>query len=418
MTHGITVGETNGLIVRNNTLIAAELNTSNASNAAYIKQFGANSGIMVPQIHLSDASDNVTVTGNAYSGASWFSGTRFDGYTNQADWTVSSNTYYADKSTIPAGTAPRIPASTPTPTPDTHSNTHADSNTHSHANTHSDANSHSNPNSNTYPDADTNPGTYSAGSLAVLDDYVLNLAKLAKSAFKDNASVVTVGAEKMIHLDGVKDYVDLGRLTAFEKSEKIAFEVDFSRDVADGKEARLVWNHMKYGLTLNGDGLMIQVATAKEGFKTIKVDNLGLNDTDDHTIRVIMDGVSNRLQVILDGKVVLDTTSTDLKFVGAGGYESGWTLGSPWDRFFRGDISDFRVEAKADFVAGTVTAAPVVAIPTVTTPVVKTTVSSLFGTFTTSKVAAATASADSASVQLQRPIRLLLQRQVMRLTPS
>lgn len=206
--------------------------------------------------------------------------------------------------------------------------------------------------------------------MGVLDDYVLNLAKLAKTAFKDNASVVTVGGEKMIHLDGVKDYVDLGRLTALEKSEKVSFEVDFSRDVADGKEARLVWNHQKYGLTLNGDGLMIQVATAREGFKTIKVDNLGLNDTDNHTIRVIMDGVSNRLQVILDGKVVLNTTSTDLKFVGAGGYESGWTLGSPWDRYFRGDISDFKAEAKADFVGGTSVTTPVVATPA-PAPVVK-----------------------------------------------
>ena len=209
--------------------------------------------------------------------------------------------------------------------------------------------------------------TSAAGRLPVLDDYALNLTKLAKSALHDNAHIVTVGGQKMISLDGTKDYVDLGRLTAFEKSTKISFEVDFSRDVADGKEARLVWNHTKFGLAVEGDGLKVQVATAKEGFKTINVANLGLNDTDNHTIRVIMDEVSNRLQVVLDGKIVLNTASTDLKFVGAGGYEHGWMLGTPWDRFFDGKISDFRIEAKADFVvksAGSATQAVAVAQPT------------------------------------------------------
>jgi parallel beta-helix repeat protein len=364
-THGITVGETDGLIVRNNILISAQLNTANPSNALYVKQFGATNGIMVPQIHLNGSSDNVTVTGNSYSGASWFNGSRFDGYTNQTDWKVAANSYYADKGSIPAGSGASNSGSTPTPTPAPVP----------------DPTPAPTPTSTPTPIPTPVP-THTTSPLGVLDDYVLNLAKLAKTAFVDNAKIITVGTEKVISLDGTKDYVDLGRLTAFEKSEQIAFEVNFSRDVADGKEARLVWNHQKYGLTLNGDGLMIQVATAREGFKTISVGNLGLNDTDNHVIRVIMDGVSNRLQVILDGKVVLNTSSTDLKFIGAGGYEAGWMLGTPWDRCFKGEISDFKIEAKADFVGGTAPATPVVA-PYVPVSVVKTPLSGLYGTSAT-----------------------------------
>lgn len=329
--HGIAVGETDGLIVRNNVVIAATMNLNNAYNAAYAAKYGSSAGIMVPHIGLSDASDNVTVTGNSYSGAPWSDGARLNGYTSQPDWNVSNNTYFADKASIPAGSGATNSGGgttpTPTPVPD--------------------------PIPDPAPTPVPTPTPTPTGTLPVLDDYVLDFAKLAKTAFRDNAQVVTVEGEKMIRLDGIKDYVNLGRLTAFEKSEKISFEIDYSRDVADGQEARLVWNHLKFGLAVDGDGLIVNVATASEGFKKIRVDNLGLNDTDNHTIRVIMDGVSNRLQVVVDNKVVLNTTSTDLKFVGAGGYESGWMLGTPWNRYFDGDISDFRIEAKADFVSST-----------------------------------------------------------------
>ena len=381
-THGITVGETDGLIIRNNVLEAAQLNTANAVNAAYIKQFGGpTAGILVPQIHLAAVSDNVTVTGNAYSGASWFSGPRFDGYTNQSDWKVAANTYYADKASIPAGSgASNSGGGVVTPPTDGGGVVTPPTDGGGGVTPPTDGGGV------VTPPTDGGGGVTPPSSLPGINDYVLNLNTLAKTAFRDNANVVTVGGEKMIRLDGVKDYVDLGRLTAFEEAKKISFEVDFSRDVANGAEARLVWNHMKYGLTVVGDGLMVQVATAKEGFKTINVGNLGLNDTDDHTIRVVMNQVSNRLQIVVDGEIVLDTRSTDLKFVGAGGYEHGWTLGSPWDRFFDGDISDFRVEARSLFVKEPTTTTVTAAAPATAQ---KTSSAALSETATESKVAVA-----------------------------
>ena len=117
--HGITVGETNGLIVRSNVVIAATMNLSNAYNATYAAEYGVSSGIMVPHINLSAVSDNVMATGNSYSGASWSNNPRLDGYTNQPDWTVTANTYYADKASIPVGSGASNSggSTTPTPTP-------------------------------------------------------------------------------------------------------------------------------------------------------------------------------------------------------------------------------------------------------------------------------------------------------------
>ena len=358
--HGITVGDAASLTVSKNILISALMNLGDAANALYAKQYGITHGIEVPTINLDSSSQNVVATGNIYSGASWFSGARFSGFSGQSDWIVSGNSYSASTGSIPTGTGssdsgsitpPDVVAPDPvvvTPTP---------------------------------------PSPVS--TLPVLDDYKLNIAGLAKTAFIDNAKIAIVDGDQVIRLDGNKDYVYLGRLAAFEKSTKISFEINFNRDIADGKEARLVWNHMKFGLAVVEDGLKVQVATARDGFKTIRVDNLGLNDTDNHTIRVIMDEVSNHLQVFVDGKVVLNTSSTDLKFVGASGYEHGWMLGSAWERYFDGDISDFRIEAKADFVnsTSTTTAVATTAGVTATPSIAKASVTSLFGTTIVNKTA-------------------------------
>ena len=93
----------------------------------------------------------------------------------------------------------------------------------------------------------------------------------------------------------------------FENSEQIAFNVEFARDEADGSSQRLVWNHRKVGLTLTDDGLIAHVRNNDNPFyEGFRVDNLGLNDTDVHQISLMVDQASDRLQVLVDGNVVLD----------------------------------------------------------------------------------------------------------------
>ena len=66
--HGITVGETGGLVVKGNTLTAAKLNAALKYNADYLAEYAGNTGIMRPKINMTPASKNVTLSGNTMDG--------------------------------------------------------------------------------------------------------------------------------------------------------------------------------------------------------------------------------------------------------------------------------------------------------------------------------------------------------------
>jgi hypothetical protein len=78
-THGITVGETDGLIIANNTV----------THADGANQDGADASVEIPRITVSDAAVNVQVTQNITGGLSIPSG--------QAGWTVADNVIVQDQ---------------------------------------------------------------------------------------------------------------------------------------------------------------------------------------------------------------------------------------------------------------------------------------------------------------------------------
>mgnify|MGYP000663394828 CR=1 FL=1 len=69
--HGITVGETDGLTIRNNTVLSIDA----SDERLYV----------APTILVADASKAVTIENNAVA--------EINGYTNQADWSLSNNAY-------------------------------------------------------------------------------------------------------------------------------------------------------------------------------------------------------------------------------------------------------------------------------------------------------------------------------------
>ncbi len=186
------------------------------------------------------------------------------------------------------------------------------------------------------------------------DDFVLDIANLSKNGqaqLKDDATIVDGAADAAIQFDGHRDKVELGRLVQFESSDQIAFKVEFARAEADGSSQRLVWNHQKIGLTLTDDGLIAHVRNNDDPFhKGFRVDNLGLNDTDAHQISMMVDQASDRLQVLVDGNLVLDETTTDFDFVGTSGHEWGWSLGTGWGRHVDGEVSGFAIDDDVSFV--------------------------------------------------------------------
>lgn len=193
-----------------------------------------------------------------------------------------------------------------------------------------------------------------SGALELLlrGGYELDVADIPNSdtvRLYDDAHVVDTQDGQVLSFDGKKDYVSLGRLTEFEESEKIAFSIDFTRD-GTGSE-RLVWNHLKVGLTLEGDGVRVYANNAENHFsKGFKIDDLGLNDGNQHSATVMVDAEMDRLQVFVDDVLVLDEQNTDFDFVGAGGNEWGWMLSTPWNNWFEGQVHDFQVSNDFEFL--------------------------------------------------------------------
>jgi PKD repeat protein len=208
------------------------------------------------------------------------------------------------------------------------------------------------------PTDDETPELVHVPSGPVLElGYVLDLpAHMAKpgSLLMGDSKIVMQDGQPVLQLDGTGDYANVGRLLEYEDSDRIAFAVDFRRAEADGSTDRLIWNHLKLGLTLQGDGLSVQVAGADGSLKGFGIKDLGLNDTEMHRAVVLVDQTQDRLQVFVDDRLVLDETGTDFAFVDAGGREAGWMIGTPWSRYFEGDVADFRVTDKFDFADGQV----------------------------------------------------------------
>ncbi|MFG6527949.1 right-handed parallel beta-helix repeat-containing protein [Sulfitobacter sp. M23508] len=391
-THGITVTGAKDLTISHNTILAVDR--------------AVTGGITIPKINVTSTSQNVTIDGNVVSGVA--------GHSGQSDWTVIDNVYvqntdpsaanYYDNMFIYYATAALdgynqygiIPGSAvdtmnagsdlamqfplsydawvgstgvnapPAPTqPDT-GTTQPDTGTTQPdtGTTQPDTGTTQPDTGTTQPDTGTtqpdNGDTGGGQSQLSVDDYILDIAGLPgndAAELQGDASVVNTASGPAIHFDGHGDAVKIGRLQQFESSDELAFTVEFTRDEADGSEQRLVWNKGRVGLALDDDGLVAYVQNNDAKFsKGFRVDNIGLNDTDTHLITLMVDETTDRLQVLVDGVVVLDETSVDFDFVDAhGGRQWGWNLGSTRNYYIDGEISHFAVDDDVAFIDSPVT---------------------------------------------------------------
>lgn len=189
--------------------------------------------------------------------------------------------------------------------------------------------------------------------LPALEDYVFDTAVLGDKQIFGEAKLLNSGETGYVQLNGGKDHIRLGRLSEFEESDEISFSVTFAKANASDGGMRLVWNHMHVGLQVNENGLRVWIGQKNEAFhKTIKIENLGIDDTEQHEVRVIINDQTDQLQVILDNEIVhYEIGQKDFEINdGADGRQWGWTLGSAWNGDFVGEIHDFRIEAEAEFV--------------------------------------------------------------------
>ncbi|MCK8465071.1 right-handed parallel beta-helix repeat-containing protein [Aliiroseovarius sp. S1339] len=379
-THGITVGETDGLVIKNNTVLTVEGNQSVSQNQnrphstttqIYANEDSKNvsiidnitAGIRGDQPNSWDVSGNVT-PGNANGSAGADTDYTTGGGSNTGDNSGSddTNTGGSDDTNTGGSDDTNTGGSDDTNTggsDDTNTGGSDDTNTGGSDDTNTGGSDDTNTGGSDNSDDGGSDNSDNSGSdnvnlsdfLAGFDDHVLDFANLEDNASVEMNGDAFVKDASSIVFDGNRDYVDLGRFEDLEDSEQIAFTVEYARDEADGSKQRLIWNHKKVGLTIDDDGLIVHVANNDAKFhKGFEVEDLGLNDTDLHRVSVIVDQDSDRLQVIVDDTVVLDETDTDFDFVGAGGGEWGWSIGTKWSRFFDGEVTDFRVDDDVDFV--------------------------------------------------------------------
>ncbi len=192
-----------------------------------------------------------------------------------------------------------------------------------------------------------------AGSLLPeLEGWELDFAALesSKSSLRGDAFVTSdeAGASAVV-FDGQGDYARLGRLVEFENAEALTASITFQRTNPDGDYERIVWNHEKFGIGVYGEALFVHVASPDRGFSDpVRIHDLGLSDTEEHNVRVAIDEVTDRLQVILDGQLVFDDRATDIEISGVGAPQ--WFVGTKIDPGFEGSVSELQLQAESLFV--------------------------------------------------------------------
>lgn len=183
-----------------------------------------------------------------------------------------------------------------------------------------------------------------------VDDYIADFSELGEKQLWRGAEVSEDG--DTLILNNHRDYAYLGTIDEIERTPNIAFSVTFKKADLNEEGMRLVWNHNKIGLSVEGEGLRVHTADDTRSFEQgLRVENLGLNDLEIHTVQLVLDSADDRLQIVLDDKIVYDEVDErDLNFWEVEGRDWGWMLGSNRERAFNGEVYDFSLEGDADFV--------------------------------------------------------------------
>ncbi|KNX40057.1 PKD domain protein [Roseovarius tolerans] len=168
--------------------------------------------------------------------------------------------------------------------------------------------------------------------------------------FGDDAHVADLLDQSTLILDGDKDHIKLGRIEEYETSDKITVDLEFQRGDADGHDI-LFWNHGRLGVSMNGDMLEVRVGQVDNPFHSgFRIMNSGLNDEDTHSLRIVADGESDRLQIIVDNEIVLDDSSRDLDLIQADLGQWGYMIGTPWASTFDGAVTGLEIDDSAQFI--------------------------------------------------------------------
>jgi hypothetical protein len=197
------------------------------------------------------------------------------------------------------------------------------------------------------PDASDASDAFMLGSVLMIwaeDEFVYDFDGDPES--DEVAAMTFVGdtalTDGALAFDGEGDSVRIGRITELEDARQISMVLDLTREqLEDGGAARLLWNHMKFGIVLGEDRVEVAINSVEEGFSRVLGGDVALNDGEQHRIAVFMDQDADVLQLFADGQLVAERTDLDLEMNGGVDREWGWNLGGIYGRDFAGDVAAF-----------------------------------------------------------------------------
>ena len=157
----------------------------------------------------------------------------------------------------------------------------------------------------------------------------------------DGAVLDFAGSGGTARLDGMGEPQADGTMTA-------TFTIDREGDMGDA--ARLLWKHMSFGVEVKGEEIRVRAATEDEGFKVYRAKADSLDEEGERQITVAIDSDLDRIQIVVDGEVVLDEIDEGLNIAHQiKDRDYDWTFGTGYGHWFEGQVTDLRIYDDALF---------------------------------------------------------------------
>ena len=158
------------------------------------------------------------------------------------------------------------------------------------------------------------------------------------------------GRAPLLDFDGGYGVLSLGRLDKPQLDGSLTADIVIDPGGMSGRQ-HLLWNHMNFGVEIAGSELRVFARTEDEGFKSYRTSSAPLEADGDHRITVAVDSDLDRIQIVIDGEVVLDQIDEGLNIAarGADAYDWGWSFGVGWDSGIDGTVSEIALYDDALF---------------------------------------------------------------------
>lgn len=155
-------------------------------------------------------------------------------------------------------------------------------------------------------------------------------AKLVPTALGGNAIDLNTG------------YVKYDATAEFFNNSEYSLVADFKKDVGqEHSGGRLIYFGGSFVVTVAEDGLNLQMTTTA-GVKTLKVGNLGIEDSDWHRVGLTFSGETGQVKLYLDGHQIASASGLN-NAVQTGGKGADFYLGGPFGGSFSGQVDNLHL---------------------------------------------------------------------------